>query len=144
MFFPTLSSYLRMSFVLGTLPVISAAPLSGRPAIGVPAGSHNVRLEFALMTGSAMPITPPGVKHGQSAFGLLAANLVSAAFSQPCSSSAGFCLNALSTSLVWHLRMAATSLATFLLALTSHLTLTLSVDVSPVSSPGHGVAPTVP
>src|SRR5262245_60937721 len=144
MFFPTLSSYLRMSFVLGTLPVISAAPLSGRAAIGEPAGSQYVRPVFALMTGSAMAITPPGVKHGQSAFGLLVVNLVSAAFSQACSSIGGFNLNALSTSLVWHLRMAATSLPTFLLAMTSHLTLTLSVEVSPVSSPGHGVAPTVP
>src|SRR5262249_30637145 len=93
MFFPTLASYLRMSFVLGTLPVISAAPLSGRAAIGEPAGSQYVRPVFALITGSAMAITPPGVKHGQSAFGLLVVNLVSAAFSQACSSSAGFNLN---------------------------------------------------
>src|SRR5262245_22458928 len=125
--------------LLGTVPSICAAPLSGRPLIVAPAGSQYVRPVFALTTGSTMAMMPAGSTHGQSVVIVFAVNAASAVFSQACSSN-GLPLKAASTSFVWHLRIAPTSLPTFWLAFCSHLLVALSSVSDPLSSPGHGTA----
>src|SRR5229473_140881 len=79
---------------------------------------------------------PPALRHaGQPlSFLLEESNLLLAAFSQPSSSVAFFFLSAVWAAVVWHLTIAAASLATLFEAASSHFAVALSGGTKPVSS----------